>query len=153
MKEQYKGEFITEDDLKHAFDEMYVQRQIKSGAIKRHSYESMRYGGADLVTAEYYKGVYQIRAFEFKLKDWRKALGQAKENLKFAHQSFIVLPSNQVKNALETGADFIKENKIGIIGVDPVTKHWKIEKYAYSQKDDEISLSQEIFKLLLGEVN
>lgn len=153
MKEQYKGEFITEEELKKAFDENYVQRQEKNGTIKKHSYESMRYGGADLVTCENYKGVYQIRAFEFKLKDWRKALGQAKENLKFAHQSFIVIPTNQVKNVFDSGSDFVKENKIGIIGVDPATKKWKIEKYAYSQKDEDISLSQEIFKLLLGEVN
>ena len=121
-KEQYKGNFVTEDELKYAFDELYVQKQKAKGVVLRHSYESMRYGGADLVTVEVYKGVYQIRSFEFKLKDWRKALDQAKENLKFSHQSFIVLPSNQVKNALETGSDFLNKYKLGIIGVDPETK-------------------------------
>ena len=151
-KEQYKGNFVTEDDLKYAFDEYYVQKQKAKGIILRHSYESMRYGGADLVTVEIYKDIYQIRSFEFKLKDWRKALDQAKENLKFSHQSFIVLPSNQVKNALETGSDFLNKYRIGIIGVDPESRRWSIEKYPLSQKDEDICLSQEIFKLLLAEL-
>lgn len=153
MKEQYKGNFVTEDELKYAFDEFYLKKQIAKGVVVRHSYESMRYGGADLVTVEKYQDIYQIRAFEFKLKDWRKALDQAKKNLEFAHQSFIVLPSNQVKNALETGSDFLKQYKIGIIGVDPETKRWKMEQIALSQNDSDISLSQEIFKLLLAEIN
>lgn len=152
IKEQYKGNFVTEDELKYAFDEYYVQKQKSKGIILRYSYESMRYGGADLVTVEVYKDVYQIRAFEFKLKDWRKALDQAKENLRFANQSFIVLPSNQVKNVLETGSDFLNKYKIGIIGVDPESHRWKIEKYPLSQKDEDITLSQEIFKLLLAEI-
>lgn len=151
-KEQYKGNFVTEDELKYAFDEYYVQKQKSKGVIVRHSYESMRYGGADLVTVEKYNDIYQIRSFEFKLKDWRKALDQAKQNLKFSHQSFIVLPSNQVKNALETGSDFLSKYKLGIIGVDPDTHRWKIEKYPLSQKDEDIFLSQEIFKLLLAEI-
>lgn len=154
MTEQYKGDFVTEEELKQAFKENYVNRQFKAGTIKRYSFEAMRYGGADLVTVELYKEKYQIRAFEFKLTNWRKALLQANLNYEFANQSFIVIPERQVKNVYDKGETFKNENNIGIIAVDPTTKRWRMlnDSYPHSKKDSEIRLSQDIFKLLLGEI-
>lgn len=149
---QFKGDFVTENELKQAFDEQYVKRQISAGKLLKHSYEAMRHGGADLVTIEVNQDRFQIRAFEFKLTDWRKALLQAKENLKFAHQSFIVVPVKQVKNINDSGSDFLAKNRnIGIISVDPENNKWKMEKYAISQNDSDITLSQEILSLVVSD--
>ena len=37
VKEQYKGNFVTEDELKYAFDEYYVQKQKSKGKTESDS--------------------------------------------------------------------------------------------------------------------
>ena len=58
-----------------------------------------------------------LYAFEAKLKKWRDALDQAYRNSSFAHYSYVILPENVTKKALENKREFQRRG-IGICTVN-----------------------------------
>jgi hypothetical protein len=65
------------------------------------SWKSAGNGKAQSVAAFVAKGRPIVRAFEIKMRDWRKALRQANRYRFFAHTPIVVLPAASVTQALE----------------------------------------------------
>lgn len=61
-----------------------------------------------------------LRAFEFKVSDWRKGLMQAHRYKYFSHASILVLPSQKIKPA-EQRIDLFRKLRIGLWGFSPET--------------------------------
>lgn len=61
-----------------------------------------------------------VRAFEFKLSDWRKGLMQAHRYKYVSHASILVLPSQKIKLA-EQRIDLFRKLRIGLWGFTPET--------------------------------
>lgn len=59
-----------------------------------------------------------IRAFEFKISDWRKGLMQAHRYKYFSHASILVLPSHKAKT-VESQLDIFRKLQIGLWGFSP----------------------------------
>lgn len=57
-----------------------------------------------------------VIAFEAKLTRWRDALHQAYRNRCFAHQSYVVLPEDKVRVAVENRLEFARRG-IGLCGI------------------------------------
>jgi hypothetical protein len=55
----------------------------------------------------------EIIAFEAKLKKWREALHQAYRNTCFAHYSYVVLPENVAKKAIQYEIEF-QNRSVGV---------------------------------------
>ncbi len=56
-----------------------------------------------------------VRAFEFKLSDWRKGLMQAHRYKYFSHASILVLPSHKMKT-VESQIDIFRKLRVGLWG-------------------------------------
>lgn len=56
-----------------------------------------------------------VRAFEFKLKDWRKGMMQAHRYKYFSHASILVLPLEKL-NQVESQLDMFKKLRVGLWG-------------------------------------
>ena len=63
-----------------------------------------------------------VRAFEFKLSDWRKGLMQAHRYKNVSHASILVLPRQKIKSA-EQRIDLFHKLRIGLWGFSPETGH------------------------------
>lgn len=63
-----------------------------------------------------------VRAFEFKLSDWRKGLMQAHRYKNVSHASILVLPNPKIKSA-EQRLDIFRKLRIGLWGFSPETGH------------------------------
>ena len=100
-----------------------------------------------MLTVEMYRDKVQFNAFEFKLHDIKKAILQAKENSKYVHKSWIVIPSEKERLIKERYEGYLKEIKyVGVI-ITEDTGRWKmIFKPAYRAN---IELNNEILKLML----
>lgn len=61
-----------------------------------------------------------VRAFEFKLSDWRKGLMQAHRYKYFSHASILVLPNHKIKS-LESRIDIFRTLRVGLWGFSPDT--------------------------------
>ena len=61
-----------------------------------------------------------VRAFEFKLSDWRKGLMQAHRYKYFSHASILVLPNHKKKLA-ESRIDIFHKLRVGLWGFSPET--------------------------------
>ena len=61
-----------------------------------------------------------VRAFEFKMSDWRKGMMQAHRYKYFSHASILVLPTSKLKSA-ESQIDTFKKLRIGLWGFTPNT--------------------------------
>lgn len=62
-----------------------------------------------------------IRAFEFKLSDWRRGLMQAHRYKYFSHASFLVLPNHKIKS-IEPQLDIFRKLRVGLWGFRAETK-------------------------------
>ena len=60
----------------------------------------------------------EICAFEFKLKNWRRALMQARRYRAFANRTYVVLPST-VAALAKSEADAFRQFNVGLISHDP----------------------------------
>jgi len=56
-----------------------------------------------------------VRAFEFKLSDWRKGLMQAHRYKYFSHASILVLPKHKIKS-VESRVDIFRKLRVGLWG-------------------------------------
>lgn len=138
--------FLYEKDLKDAFWEKYRVRDN----ILSHSFEIGRQGGTDLITFEELNGNYEINSFEFKLEDIKRAILQAKHNLKFSHKSWIVLPIEKEELIRDKYLMELKKLKnVGVIGVKE-DGYYSFLLKPYKQDDRKLSLNQELFKLIGG---
>jgi hypothetical protein len=61
-----------------------------------------------------------VRAFEFKLSDWRKGLMQAHRYKYFSHASILVLPNRKMKS-VEPQIDVFRKLRVGLWGFSPET--------------------------------
>jgi hypothetical protein len=61
-----------------------------------------------------------VRAFEFKLSDWRKGLMQAHRYKYCSHASILVLPNHKLKS-LESRIDIFRKLRVGLWGFSPET--------------------------------
>jgi hypothetical protein len=59
-----------------------------------------------------------VRAFEFKLADWRKGLMQAHRYKCFSHASILVLPTHKIK-CVEPRLDIFRKLRVGLWGFSP----------------------------------
>jgi len=59
-----------------------------------------------------------IRAFEFKLSNWRKGMMQAHRYKYFSHATILVLPTHKL-NAVESHLDIFQKLRVGLWGFDP----------------------------------
>lgn len=136
--------FLTEKELKDKFWKNYNY----SGRALRYEFESpIREGNADLITIEMFQDKVQFNAFEFKLSDIKKAILQAKQNSKFVHKSWIVIPSekgNLIKDRYSTYLNDLKY--VGVIIVEEGGRWKMIHKPVYRKN---IELKNEILKLML----
>lgn len=141
--------FLTEQKLKDSFWKNYNY----SGRALRYQFEcSIRNGDADLVTVETFQDKVQFNAFEFKLTDIKKAILQAKENSRYVHKSWIVVPSEKENLIQNKYSSYLKELKyIGVITVESGGK-WKMIHRPIMRADDEIELVQSILKMLLVQI-
>lgn len=139
--------FLTEKELKEKFWENYNY----SGRALRYEFESpIREGNADLVTVEIFQDNVQFNAFEFKLTDIRKAILQAKENSKYVHKSWIVIPAEKENLITDRYGTYLKEIKyVGVITVEEGGR-WKMIYRPMYRKN--IELSNRILKLMLLEI-
>jgi hypothetical protein len=130
----------TEDQFALSFTEEYNRKynSVHSGSPKLNrilarEVPMSRFGIADLVTVSwdpYFKGFpfsdsqppprTTIRAFEFKLSNWRKGLMQAYRYSFFADASVLVLPSSKISVAKQFLGTFVRLN-IGLWGFNEVT--------------------------------
>jgi len=62
-----------------------------------------------------------VRAFEFKLSDWRKGLMQAHRYKYFSHASILVLPNHKIKS-IKSQLDIFRKLRIGLWGFKAETK-------------------------------
>lgn len=141
-------EYLYEKDLKKSFwDKNYKFKKN----IKRYQFEcSFREGNIDLVTLETVKDDYQICAFEFKLKDIKRALAQAEANIPFVHKSFVVVPIERKSIILDKYLDWLHKQKyIGVIGVD-INGRW--EMVYKPQINKNIQISAPLIKFLINDV-
>ena len=60
----------------------------------------------------------EITGYEAKLKNFQKAYYQAVKNIKYVDYSYIVFPMTKARRINEKYKDYLKESKIGLIGVD-----------------------------------
>lgn len=136
--------FLTEKELKDKFWENYNY----SGRALRYEFESpIREGNADLITIEMFQDKVQFNAFEFKLSDIKKAILQAKENSKFVHKSWIVIPSEKANLIKDRYITYLNDLKyIGVIIVEEGGRWKMIHKPVYRKN---IELKNEILKLML----
>lgn len=136
--------FLTERDLKDTFWKNY---NYSKRAIRYEFEAPIREGCADLVTVEMYQNNVQFNAFEFKLNDMKKAILQARENSKYVHKSWIVIPSEKEQLIKDKYENYLKEIKyVGVITTED-TGRWKmIYKPTYRTN---IELNNEILKLML----
>lgn len=139
--------FLTEKELKEKFWENYNY----SGRALRYEFEApIREGCADLVTVEMFQNQVQFNAFEFKLSDIRKAILQAKENSKFVHKSWIVIPSEKEDLISGRYKSYLKEIKyVGVIVVEEGGR-WKMIHKPFYRKN--IKINNSILKLILLEI-
>ena len=70
-------------------------------------------GRADIIGKNNKKKLF---AFEAKLSNWKKALTQAYRNSSYAHYSYVILPSDQVKNVMKHKTEFIRR-RVGLCSV------------------------------------
>ena len=92
----------------------------------------------------------QFNAFEFKLSDIRKAILQAKENSKFVHKSWIVIPSEKEDLISGRYKSYLKEIKyVGVIVVEEGGR-WKMIHKPFYRKN--IKINNSILKLMLLEI-
>ena len=61
-----------------------------------------------------------VRAFEFKLSDWRKGLMQAHRYKFFSHASILVLPSHKIVSA-RSQINVFRKLRVGLWGFSPET--------------------------------
>jgi hypothetical protein len=61
-----------------------------------------------------------VRAFEFKLSDWRKGLMQAHRYKYFSHTSILVLPNHKMKS-VEPQINLFHKLRVGLWGFSPET--------------------------------
>ncbi len=61
-----------------------------------------------------------VRAFEFKLSDWRRGMMQAHRYKYFSHASILVLPSDKLK-AVKSQLDTFKKLRVGLWGFSTET--------------------------------
>lgn len=61
-----------------------------------------------------------VRAFEFKLSDWRKGLMQAHRYKYCSHASILVLPNHKIKS-IESRIDIFRKLRVGLWGFSPET--------------------------------
>ena len=136
--------FLTERDLKETFWKNY---NYSARAIRYQFEAPIREGCADLLTVEMYQNNVQFNAFEFKLHDIKKAILQAKENSRYVHKSWIVIPSEKEQLIKDRYESSLKEIKyVGVI-ITEDTGRWKmIFKPAYRAN---IEPNNEILKLML----
>lgn len=136
--------FLTEKELKDKFWENYNY----SGRALRYEFESpIREGNADLITIEMYQDKVQFNAFEFKLSDIKKAILQAKQNSKFVHKSWIVIPSEKANLIKDRYSAYLNDLKyVGVIIVEEGGRWEMIHKPVYRKN---IELKNEILKLML----
>ena len=136
--------FLTEKELKDKFWENYNY----SGRALRYEFESpIREGNADLITIEMFQDKVQFNAFEFKLSDIKKAILQAKENSKFVHKSWIVIPSEKANLINDRYSTYLNDLKyVGVIIVEEGGRWKMIHKPVYRKN---IELKNEILKLML----
>lgn len=138
------SQFISEAALKEMFFKYYNYGK----RAKRYQFECpIRTGNADLITIEVFQNQWQINAFEFKLDDIKKALLQAKENLKWVNKSWIVMPSEKSKILMDRYAPLPEYKDIGFIVVEPGGRY-SIIRQARFHKD--VMLSQEIFNVAMN---
>lgn len=136
--------FLTEKELKNKFWGNYNY----SGRALRYEFESpIREGNADLITIEMFQDKVQFNAFEFKLSDIKKAILQAKENSKFVHKSWIVIPSEKANLINDRYSTYLNDLKyVGVIIVEEGGRRKMIHKPVYRKN---IELKNEILKLML----
>ena len=136
--------FLTEKELKDKFWENYNY----SGRALRYEFESpIREGNADLITIEMFQDKVQFNAFEFKLSDIKKAILQAKQNSKFVHKSWIVIPSEKANLIKDRYITYLNDLKyIGVIIVEEGGRWKMVHKPVYRKN---IELKNEILKLML----
>lgn len=107
--------FLTEKEMRDKFWEFYNN---KGRAIKYQFEAPVRTGSVDLLTIESYQGNFQINTFEFKLNDIQKVILQAKENMKYSHKSWIVVPEEKTQVLQNRYLGKIREMKyVGVIVV------------------------------------
>lgn len=68
----------------------------------------------------------EITTIEVKVQDWKKAIQQASRNKIFANRSYIAMPLKLAKNLKNN--NFVKENGLGLIGIDNNEKIIEIKK-------------------------
>jgi hypothetical protein len=61
-----------------------------------------------------------VRAFEFKLSDWRRGMMQAHRYKYFSHASILVLPKNKMKS-VKPQLDLFRKLRVGLWGFLPET--------------------------------
>jgi hypothetical protein len=61
-----------------------------------------------------------VRAFEFKLSDWRKGLMQAHRYKYFSHASILVLPNHKIKS-VQPQIHIFRKLRVGLWGFSPET--------------------------------
>jgi hypothetical protein len=61
-----------------------------------------------------------VRAFEFKLSDWRRGLMQAHRYKYFSHASILVLPNHRIKS-VEPQIGIFRKLRVGLWGFSPET--------------------------------
>ena len=81
-----------------------------TGIVREFTYET---GRTDVVTVS---SNGDVLAFEAKLTKWRDALHQAYRNTRFAHQSFVVVPTEIATRASRFAAEFERRG-VGLCAV------------------------------------
>lgn len=139
--------FLTEKELKETFWKNY---NYSKRAI-RYEFESpIREGNADLLTVEMFQEKIQFNSFEFKLSDIKKVILQAKENSKWVHKSWIVIPAEKEELIKTRYLTYLKELKyVGVIIVEEGGL-WKMIHKPYFRK--ELKLNNHILKIMLLEL-
>ena len=97
--------FATEEELVQSFGQI-VNATRTSLPKMRLCFEFTFMGGrTDIIGVS---GVSTVHSFEAKLKRWRDCLHQAYRNTSFSHYSYVLLPEEVVKNALQEPEEFRK---------------------------------------------
>lgn len=137
--------FLYEKNLRDEFWEKYSKRSN----IISYSFETGRPGGCDLLTFEENGGNYEINSFEFKLDDIKKAILQARFNLKFSHKAWICVPKEKEALIDERYRSEIKKYKgMGVITVSEGGFYNFFVK-TFKQNDENLKLNQDIFKFIV----
>lgn len=122
---------FTFDDAMHMFGVSYSTVKKMIGDFISCGYVDKHTDGQYELIRPYEPVIEKAIAIEAKLTNWRQALKQAYRYRRFSHESFVLLPMQGAKKALEHQSMFVRYN-IGLIGLEFNKAHFLLEPKKYS---------------------